>query len=554
MRTFTGIGVSPGGVSAPVVVVLPPEPLPDETCSLDHHEAAARVAQALAEVGDELEARAATLGEDARQMLTAAALMARDEGLLDAAHEQLRAGLGPAHAIQAAVASYSAELKELGGYFAERVSDLNDVGQRAIARVLGRPAPGLPKLNQPCIVVAEDLAPADTATLDPSFVVGLVTSGGGITSHTAILAAQRGIPAVVQAAGVLELSSGTIVALDGDTGRVVAEPDEAVLAGLERRRRARERIDASGPGHTADGHPVALLANIGGPEEARAAARLDVEGVGLFRTEFVFLTATSAPTLEQQTRLYREVLEPFGQRPVTVRALDAGADKPLPFANLGEEPNPALGRRGLRLMKERTELLEVQLAALAAAQRSCEAQVKVMAPMVATLAEAEWFTAAAHVVGLETAGIMIEVPAAALSAEHLLQVSDFASVGTNDLAQYTMAADRMLGQLSELLDPFQPAILRLVGLACAAGHSTGKPVGICGESAADPLMALVLAGLGATSLSMPASRVPLVRHALSLHTLACCQEMAQAAAGARNALDARSAVAALADERLTSLL
>lgn len=554
MTTVTGLGVSGGSAVGIVALVALPAPLPDEPASTDPVGDLARVRKALEDVATRFDATAATLTGDAAEMIAAAAAIARDPGLLDSVEEHLQ-NLGPAHALHAAVDGYAQQFEELGGYFAERVTDLLDVGARAEALLLGRPMPGVPELTERSVVIAHDLAPADTAVMDPALVVGIVTEAGGRTSHTAILASQRGIPAIVQASGALELASGLRVGIDGDSGELVADPDDAWLAARVEKQRARERIaERSGPGRTSDGHPVMLLANIGNVADAEVAGAADVEGVGLFRTEFLHLSATTAPTVEEQSAEYVAVLAPFGERPVTVRTLDAGADKPLAFADLGPEPNPALGRRGLRLMVEREDLLDDQLAALAMAAAETGAMVKVMAPMVATVQEAAWFTERAHAAGLPVAGVMVEVPAAALRAHQVLRVSDFASLGTNDLAQYTMAADRMVGELSDLLDPWQPAVLDMVAAACQGGQSAGKPVGVCGESAGDPLMALVLAGLGVSSLSMSVQRVPMVRWALSQHTAAECADMAESARAADSAKAALAAVLASASPELTDLL
>ncbi|MGO1487679.1 MAG: phosphoenolpyruvate--protein phosphotransferase [Arachnia sp.] len=554
MDMLTGLGVSGGSAVGVVALVALPQPLPEEAISTDPEGDLAKVGDALGTVASRLEATAATLTGDAAEMIAAAAAIAQDPGLLDAVTQNL-ATMGPAHALNAAVAGYAAQFEELGGYFAERVTDLLDVGARAEALLLGRPMPGVPELTEPSVVIAHDLAPADTAVMDPKMVVGIVTEAGGRTSHTAILASQRGIPAIVQAKGALELSEGIRVGIDGDTGELTLNPDDAWVEQKAEKKRARERIaERSGPGQTSDGHPVMLLANVGNVADAQLAGAADVEGVGLFRTEFLHLAATTAPTVDEQAEEYIRVLTPFGDRPVTVRTLDAGADKPLAFADLGPEPNPALGRRGLRLMKEREDLLDDQLAALAMAAAQTGALVKVMAPMVATMQEAAWFTERAHAVGLPIAGVMVEVPAAALRAHHLLQITDFASIGTNDLAQYTMAADRMVGELSDLLDPWQPAVLDMVAAACDGGRATGKPVGVCGESAGDPLMALVLTGLGVTSLSMSIQRVPMVRWALSQHTADECSQLATLAREADSAEAGLEAVRSAASPELTNLL
>lgn len=552
-----GIGVSPGTAYGPVVQVAPPvQPPQDEPAPADAEQAAADVARAFADVAAALDAKAEHVVDTAQAILKATAMMARDKSLLKAAQAGVRAGVGPATAVSAAVEEFVVKFEALGGYFAERVADLRDVGSRAVAAVLGVPAPGVPDFTVPSIVVAEDLAPAETATLDRALVAGIVTRAGGRTSHTAILAAQMGIPAVVQLPGATQLPPGTFIAVDGDTGEVVVAPDPALVAEQQtrRERRAAALAGSSGPGRTKDGLEIALLANIGGVEDAVLAGAQDLEGVGLFRTEFVFLSAETAPTVAEQTEVYRRVFEPFGERRVVVRTLDAGADKPLRFADLGPEENPALGRRGLRLSAERPELLDAQLEALAAAAKQTGADVRVMAPMVATVEEAAWFARRVYENGLPRAGVMIEVPAAALRASHVLGAVDFGSLGTNDLAQYTMAADRMQGELADLLDPWQPAVLDMIAAAADGARTAGKPLGVCGESAGDPLLALVLVGLGVSSLSMAPGKVPAVRVALTHHTQLDCQRLAAAARDAATAVEARDAVRASAAPELLAIL
>jgi phosphotransferase system enzyme I (PtsI) len=507
-------------------------------------------------VASTLEDRASRADPTAQQILTATAMMARDPGLAAAADKHLANGRGPATAVDAAAEEYCAMFSSAGGYLAERVTDLRDIRDRAVARLMGLEDPGVPELTEPCVIVAHDLAPAETAGLQRDLVLAIVTESGGPTSHTAILAAQMGIPAVVQLPRAVALEVGTILAVDGATGEVFIDPDLATRGALVERseRRAKALGATSGPASTSDGHPVALLANIGTAQDAEQAGVLDVEGVGLFRTEFLFLERETAPSLEEQVAVYTRVFEAFGSRRVVVRTLDAGADKPLAFADLGPEENPALGRRGLRLSAERPELLDTQLTALATAAQATGADVRVMAPMVATAEEAAWFARRVRENGLPSVGVMIEVPAAALRARHVLAEVDFASIGTNDLAQYTLAADRMQGELATLLDPWQPAVLDLVAAACDGGRDTGTPIGVCGEAAADPLLALVLTGLGVSSLSMAPTRVPAVRAALSLHDLRTCTAMAAAARASRSPQDARDAVLALANRLVTDLV
>lgn len=559
--TRQGVGVSPGAAVGRIVQVRRAIVAPaDEPAPSDVAAARQTLAETLESVAVTLESRVASASPEAGAILGATAMMARDPGLLAGAGKHLEAGKGPANALTLAVEEYCTVLEMAGGYMAERVTDLRDVKDRAVARLLGSNDPGVPQLTEPAVVVAHDLAPSETVTLDRSTVLAIVTEAGGRTSHTAILAAQMGIPAVVQVSDATRLPEGTRVAVDGSAGAVVVEPSDAEASALTERAAAREELlrTSAGAGATLDGHEVALLANIGTVEDAREAGSLGVEGVGLFRTEMLFLDRADAPSLEEQTATYTTVLEAFtapdARRRVVVRTLDAGADKPLAFADLGQEENPALGRRGLRLGMARPELLATQLRALGAAAEATGADLRVMAPMVATKAEAAWFAEQAREAGVATVGVMVEVPSVALRSAQVLSEVDFASIGTNDLSQYTMAADRMHGELSDLLDPWQPAVLDLVRATCDGGARTSTKVGVCGEAAADPLLALVLVGLGVTSLSMSPSRVPAVRVALSLHTLEQCRAIAAAALDADSAETARATALDAADRKLAAVL
>ncbi|GAB3962404.1 hypothetical protein GCM10029978_017840 [Actinoallomurus acanthiterrae] len=404
------------------------------------------------------------------------------------------------------------------------------------------PAPGVPESEEPFVLIARDLAPADTALLDPAKVLGFVTRDGGPTSHTAILARAMGVPAVVACSGCMDLPDGTVVLVDGASGEVHPHPADEEIAAARAAAEARTAVldAATGPGTTADGYRIPLLANVGGPKDIEAALTRGAEGVGLFRTEFLFLGRTTAPSEEEQEAAYRAVLEAFPS--VVVRTLDAGADKPLAFLPPpGDEPNPALGERGLRLFQNHPGVLEGQLRALARAAEGLDVELSVMAPMVADAAETRAFAAACRAAGLPRAGIMIEVPAAALRAADLAAEADFFSLGTNDLAQYTFAADRQIGALARFQDPWQPALLDLVAMAAEAAADAGRSCGVCGEAAGDPALACVLTGLGVTSLSMSAPSLPHVRAALSAHTLDQCRRAAEAARRATDADGARTA-------------
>ncbi|MEU2110272.1 phosphoenolpyruvate--protein phosphotransferase [Streptomyces sp. NPDC019507] len=536
--TMTGYGVSPGLACAPLArmtppVITDPDAAPGENTA---HEVQ-RVRRALTEVAAQLSAIAT--GGTAGAILEAGAAMAVDPALVQAAAHHIGQGAPTAHSLSLAIDAYCTQLEQAGGYMAERAADLRDIRNRAVALLMDVPMPGIPRPGHPFILAAEDLSPADTAQLAGGDVVGLLTEKGGPTGHTAILARALGLPAVVGCPDAGALPDGTPVLLDGRAGTVEAHPSpQRRQRALDARTRTQPRT--RGPGRTADHHAVELLTNIGTPADALRAAQADNEGVGLFRTEFLFLDRREPPTLEEQIRAYSQVFESFEGRMVTVRTLDAGSDKPLPFLHLPREDNPALGLRGLRTATLRPGVLETQLAALVTAQRRTSARMRVMAPMVSTVEEAADFAGLARSCGVQTVGIMIEVPSAALLAHDVLPHVDFASIGTNDLAQYTLAADRTSQTLGHLLDPWQPALLTLVASVCGVAEALDRPVGVCGEAAADPLLALVLAGLGVSGLSMAAPAVADVRDALAELTLEQCRSLAAAALEATGPATART--------------
>jgi phosphoenolpyruvate-protein phosphotransferase (PTS system enzyme I) len=352
----------------------------------------------------------------------------------------------------------------------------------------------------------------------------------------------------VAVGGLDDVPVGVQALLDGEQGTVTVDPDP---------RDAEQRVRAAdvaaealagyaGPATTADGHAVQVLANVQDGAGARAAVAAHAEGVGLFRTELSFLGHAQEPAVEEQAAGYAEVLEAFAGRKVVLRTLDAGSDKPLAFATLPDEANPALGVRGLRIARRDPGMLDRQLDAVAEAARRTSSTPWVMAPMVATAAEAADFAARVRARGL-VPGVMIEVPSAALHADRLLRHVDFLSIGTNDLSQYTLAADRLSADLADLTDPWQPALLALVRTTAEAGQRAGKPVGVCGEAAADPLLACVLVGLGVTSLSCAASAVARVGSKLGTVTLDECRRAAAAALDSDEPFAAREAARAALD-------
>ncbi|OLT29782.1 phosphoenolpyruvate--protein phosphotransferase [Nocardiopsis sp. CNR-923] len=548
---LAGVPASPGAAVGPVArMAAPPTPPERAPAAEDPAAEADRARAALESVARWLDARAAGLTGDGAAVLTAQALMARDPELARRIGERTEAGQAAARAVHSAVGAYQELLLAAGGYLAERAADLADVRDRAVAVLLDEPMPGLPDPGHDHVLVADDLAPADTVQLDADRVLAIVTRRGGPTSHTVILARSLGIPAVVGCAGADGLRDGTAVAVDGDAGTVDVDPGADLVERIRHRAEHRRSLlaESTGPGRTRDGFPVALLLNVGEGDPGEAAA-LDGEGVGLLRTEFLFLDRAEPPTVDEQTAVYTRLLDAFSGRVVTVRTLDAGSDKPLPFVRTGPEDNPALGVRGYRTARDQPGLLTDQLTAISRAVRATGTRTRVMAPMVSTPAEAADFAALARAAGIGEVGVMVEVPGAALLADRLLPHVDFVSIGTNDLAQYTMAADRTLGSLPELLDPWQPALLSLVASVGRSGERLGRPVGVCGEAAADPLLALVLVGAGASSLSMSGPALPAVRHALARHTRSDCVRLAEAALAEPGAERARQAARAAANPR-----
>jgi phosphoenolpyruvate-protein phosphotransferase (PTS system enzyme I) len=549
VRVLTGVPVVAGVAYAPVIrpgrkpdIDMGADSLRDD----DRAGEAARFTAAAAAVAGRLRDRAGRATGAAAEVLATTAGLAQDRAWLGAAEKRIADGTPAVRAVAAAVDQFVGMFTQIGGMMAERVTDLRDIGDRVIAELVGLPEPGVPQPDVPSVLCAEDLAPADTAGLDPALVVALATTLGGPTSHTAIIARQLGIPCIVAVGGLDEVSAGMKVLVDGTRGTVTVSPDEASAldAVAEGQRAAAAAAGWSGPGATADGHPVAVLANVQDGAAARAARQTPAEGVGLFRTELCFLNTDAEPTVEEQAAIYAEVLEAFDGAKVVIRTLDAGSDKPLKFAGHPDEANPALGVRGIRIATGNPGLLEHQLAGIAAAAERTGNPPWVMAPMIATAEEAKSFADKVRSHGL-TPGVMIEIPAAALLADRILEHVDFLSIGTNDLAQYTMAADRMSADLATLTDPWQPAVLLLVAMAVKAGATVGKPVGVCGEAAADPLLACVLTGFGVTSLSAAAAAVQGVGAKLAQVTVQQCRDAAAAVLATTSAADARAAARAV---------
>lgn len=562
MQNFVGVGVFRGRVIGPArhmpAALAPPQAGEKLQSSTTPEAAAATLKAAGASVKAALLERAARADGAGREVLEATAAMAVDPMLIKSAVKLINTGSSPERAIWEAGESVARTLTNLGGYMAERARDVLDIRSRLVAELRGVPAPEIPDFPEPFVLIADDLAPADTATLDPAKVMALVTAGGGPQSHTAIIARSLGLPAVVAAAGVQAVTDGELVYVDGSAGVVSTEPGETEHAAVAQWLEKASWLEVfNGAGQLADGTMLPLLANVGGAKDAQEAAAANAQGVGLLRTEFCFLGNSAEPSHAEQVAAYKGVFDAFPGKKVVVRTLDAGADKPLPFLTDSTEPNPALGVRGYRTELTTPGVLSRQLAAIADAAIAAQADVWVMAPMVSTAAEAADFAKLCLTAGLRTPGVMVEVPSAALTSRHILDHVGFASLGTNDLTQYAMAADRQLAPLAALNDPWQPAVLALVQATVAGAieqskHSPSlgldttpsKPVGVCGEAAADPALAVVLAGLGVSSLSMTPRALPAVAAVLRTVTLAQAQALAHRAVAAASAAEARELVRA----------
>jgi len=413
-------------------------------------------------------------------------------------------------------------------YFAARATDILDVSNRVLRILLGIAESPTAALKEPSVIVADDLTSSDTVMLNKSLVIGFCTSQGSATSHTAILARGLGIPAVSGAGNeVLSFENGTELILDGTKGTAIFAPDKELIAEYRRRIKAADTIlkqamkFAKDPAITKDGKQIEVVANIGNVEGARSAVENGAEGVGLFRTEFLYLEQTKLPTEEEQFHVYKDILEVFGDMPVILRTLDVGGDKEIPYMGLEAESNSFLGQRALRLCLVRPDIFKPQLRA--ALRASVGYNLKIMFPMVATTSEvraarkvldecaAELKNEGVQIAKNIEIGIMVEIPSAALVADQLAKEVDFFSIGTNDLSQYTMAADRTNPKVAELSNAFFPAVLRLVREVICAAHKAGKWVGMCGELAGEPLALPILLGLELDEFSMNPPMIPLAK-------------------------------------------
>jgi phosphotransferase system enzyme I (PtsI) len=566
MKGYQGLAASPGIAIGPAFVYSRQEKLVPQASQAPTDSAAEllRVQEAMdvaRQQLDEIHARSVQeMGEGAAEIFVAHQEFLEDPVLLDEVKNQIQEHhLSAEAAVEAAFDSYAQQLEALEDpYYRERALDLRDVSRRLCRILIGvQDQQTLANLTSPVVIVARDMTPSDTAQMNKAMVLGFCTATGGLTSHTAIIARILGIPAVVGIGGaILEVSSGAPLIVDGDAGRVLAEPDLPTLGDYARRRdaevvqRAAQKAQAHHPAATMDGHRVEIVANIADATSAQAAVDFGAEGVGLFRTEYLFLNRQSMPTEEEQYRDYCEVGDVLGNRPLIIRTLDIGGDKQLPYLNIGREMNPFLGWRAIRLCLDNPQIFEPQLRAILRA--SAGRNVQIMFPMIATLSEvrrAREFVKRVQkqllTEGLafdpETPiGIMVEIPSVALTADLIAPEVDFFSIGTNDLIQYTMACDRVNEKVAYLYDPLHPAVLRLVRQVIDAAHRFDKWVGMCGEMASDLQALPLLLGLGLDEFSMNAPMIPAAKELLATLTVAQAQSIAQEALSKSSAADVRA--------------
>jgi phosphotransferase system enzyme I (PtsI) len=526
-QVLSGLGVGLEAVTAEVFRVRQAEPLPiPAKHSGDIDSEQAKLRKAVDEVSSELESLAEKAGETSAEIFEALGMILLDESLFDAAVAQLDDGWEAGTAFVNAMETF-AELLSGDPTFEERIADIRDLAKRVAANIhgifLGLDLPETGKF----VIVGEDFSPADTAQFT-SAVVGVITIQGGPTSHTAIICRSKSIPAVVSCSGAKELKDGQMVLVDPVGDRVVIGGTAAdATKAISFVAKSTEPV-------------IPVRSNIGSLEDAVAAAATAAEGVGLFRTELLYLSATTEPTIERQIQSYTEILTACPEGPIVVRTIDAGSDKPVPFLKMPDEENPALGVRGFRLVRDHRDFIVSQLEALEEARKASGREVWVMAPMVATAAEAKEFASLAKAAGQFKVGIMVETPSIVYEISKLKGVVDFVSVGTNDLSQYLFASDRMNPNLGAMLNPWQPALIASLNQIAIESKKAGIYSGVCGESGSDPAFAVVLAGMGYDSVSSSRSQVGAVRTALSSVTHDEAREVFEAAISGHDSDEAKS--------------
>lgn len=501
------------------------------------------------------------LGEDKAAIFAAHLLVLNDPELINPVKDRIRSDkLNAEYCLNETATMFITLFEQMDNeYMKERAADIRDVIKRVHAHLLGVQMSNPSLISEEVVVIAEDLTPSDTAQLNRKFVKGFATDIGGRTSHSAIMARSMEIPAVVGTKQITkQVENGTLLIIDGLTGEVIIDPTPETVAQYEQKKKEYEsqREEWAKLVHektlTTDEVHVELAANIGTPEDVNGVLKNGAEGIGLYRTEFLYMGRDQLPTEEEQFEAYKSVLERMGEKPVVVRTLDIGGDKELPYLHLPKELNPFLGFRAVRLCLEEQGIFREQLRALLRA--SVYGNLKIMFPMIATLEE---FRQAKAILLEEKAalqekgvsvseqielGIMVEIPSTAVLADQFAQEVDFFSIGTNDLIQYTMAADRMNERVAYLYQPYNPSILRLINMVIKAAHQEGKWVGMCGEMAGDEIAIPILLGLGLDEFSMSASSVLPARSQIRKWSMTDAQKLAEQALTLKTAEEVQALV------------
>ncbi len=567
MDRLRGIPASPGIALGPAFVIqyqpltVERQVVDDPAAELDRLEHALECArQQLAEL---VALARQQVDTDEAAIFDAHVMFLDDPALLDVVRQAIQSErLNAPAAWKDSTEHYARQLEALDDeYLQARAADIRDVGRRVLRILLGKDDPEMASLAQPSIVIARDLAPSDTVQLDKQLVLGFGTAEGGATSHTAILAKALGLPAVVGiGAALTQIEPGMDLVLDGDEGSVWLDPDGDTQDDFLARQAqadsasAENLIHAQDPAVTSDGVKIEIVANIGSLDDSRRALQMGAEGVGLLRTEFLYLNRQSAPTEQEQTEAYRAILDVMQDRPVVVRTLDVGGDKPLPYIGLGEEQNAFLGWRAIRMCIDRPDFFKVQLRALW--RSSPGHDLRIMFPMIATVDEVrqarrlltearqEVVDAGQSVAESVQVGIMVEIPSVAILSDLMAPEVDFFSVGTNDLTQYTLAADRTNPRVAHLGDACHPAVLRQIRDVTLAAHALGKWVGVCGELAGDPSGVPILLGLGLDELSMTPHAIPAAKAQIRRWSAEAAASLAEKALALDSAQAVRQLVAA----------
>lgn len=549
---LTGIAASSGIAIAKAFRMKVPDLSFDDHKVENPDQEITKLDEALAQSTKELEAiREKTLkdlGEEHAEIFSAHLLVLRDPELVDPIKEKIKnESTNAATALSEVTDMFVTMFENMDNeYMKERAADIRDVSKRVLAHILDQPIVSLAEIKEEVVLVADDLTPSDTAQLNKQFVLGFATDIGGRTSHSAIMARSMEIPAVVGAKSITKAAEADMmIIIDGLDGVVIVDPTDEEIeayrkkqADFEEQKKKWAKLKNE-PSVTADGVQVELVANIGTPNDLEGVVNNGGEGIGLYRTEFLYMGRNELPTEEEQFEAYKKVTEEMGEHPVVIRTLDVGGDKELPYLDLPKEMNPFLGFRAIRLCLEKDDMFRTQLRALLRA--SAFGNLKIMFPMIATLEEFRQGKAmleeekkklqdeGVNVGENIEVGIMVEIPSTAVMAPQFAREVDFFSIGTNDLIQYTMAADRMNEQVSYLYQPYNPAILNLVKMVIDASHKEGKWTGMCGEMAGDEIAIPLLVGLGLDEFSMSATSILPARSQLSKLTKKDAEEVAMKA-------------------------